>query len=75
VTEGAPFNVEDHPELAAILRTGKRSKFRLSEHICEGCNRRLAEVFTSPAGPILLGRGLLPTVDGIGSAAGGSCAT
>jgi hypothetical protein len=46
------------PELAAILRTGHRSRFRLSELVCERGGDRFAEVFRSPAGPILVGRGL-----------------
>jgi len=52
------------PELEAILRTGHRSRFRLSQHICGADNERFAEVFRSPAGPILLGRGLEPTAEG-----------
>lgn len=55
---------EQFPELAAILRTGRRSRFRLAELVCEAGGDRFAEVFRSPAGPILLGRGLLPTAAG-----------
>jgi hypothetical protein len=58
MTGSAPLDVSAAPELAAILRTGHRSRFRLSEHFCERCNNRFAEVFTSNAGPILLGRSL-----------------
>jgi hypothetical protein len=76
--ENAPYDVDQFPEVAAILRTGNRAKYRLSEHFCEckkGKRQRFAEVFETPAGPILLGFGLLPTGDVTDSAAARLCAT
>jgi hypothetical protein len=58
MTKSAPLDVSAAPELAAILRTGHRSRYRLAEYFCQKCNNRFAEVFTSDAGPVLLGRGL-----------------
>jgi hypothetical protein len=58
VSEDAPFDAEQHPQLWAILWTGKRSRFRLAQLVCERRNHQVAEIFRSPVGPILLGRGL-----------------
>jgi hypothetical protein len=58
MSEGAPFNAEQHPQLWAILWTGHRSQFRLAQLVCERSNHQVAEIFRSPVGPILLGHGL-----------------
>ena len=42
----------------AILWTGRRSRFRLAQLVCQPRNHQVAEIFRSPVGPILLGRGL-----------------
>lgn len=55
---------EDAPELAAILRAGRRARFRAAWLICDGCGRPFAEVLTTTAGPVLLSRGLLATNTG-----------
>ena len=64
MTVDAPLDPAAYPELAAILRTGRRSRFRLAELVCERGNDRFAEVFRSDAGPILLGRRALATEGG-----------
>ena len=65
MSEGVPLDLEEGaPELAAILRTGHRSRFRLVELVCERGGDRFAEIFRSNAGPILLGRGALATAEG-----------
>ena len=58
MSEDAPFDKKQHPQLWAILRTGHRSRFRLAQLVCERRNHQVAEIFRSPVGPILLGRGL-----------------
>jgi hypothetical protein len=58
VSEDAPFDAEQHPQLWAILWTGHRLRFRLAQLVCERRNHQVAEIFRSPVGPILLGRGL-----------------
>jgi hypothetical protein len=53
------FNADDHPELAAILRTGNLTPYRRAVLFCARGKDRVAEIFRSPAGPILRGHGNL----------------
>ena len=63
-SDDLPFDADGAPELAVIWRTGNRARYRRAQLFCERGGDGFAEIFQSPAGPILWGRGSLATEKG-----------